>query len=668
MSKYSLTKHQRSLQEALNYCQHNQFNEAKSIYLDLIKILPNHPQVLTNLGTIEIQFGFIQQGIDLLKKSLKIDPWQSHAIANLGNALLEIDQHEEAIEFFDRAISIRPKDAENFYNKARALRGLVNFEDAILCYSKAIELNPNHFLAINNRGFILNLQGKYKLALDEFNRALEINPHFVEAHTNLGISFAGLKMYSEAIASYDLAIHINPEYPEAYTKRGLSLNELKEYELAIKDFNKAISLDAKSAEVYNGLGLSFYYLRDYEKASENYDKALFLNSNFYEAIVNKEVILFQLKKYDAALELCDIGIKLKPNKPELHVNRAQIYIELGKYDDAFFEFDEAMKLKDGYADAIYNAALLYLNHKNFEKGWDFYEKRLETEKYQGDITFKNDNLKLNDLEVINKRILIHNEQGLGDQILYLSLVRELDVKHNKVIVLVNPRLINLFKRSCSEIDFRSKETSINSIQHDYQLLSASLGKFLRKSELDFLKQPRSYLKSNQELTKKLKDEFASIKKVTCGIAWKSKNEDVGIEKSLALEDLLPILKIKDIRFVDLQYGETKNEKDLILQKYGISINKIEEIDNFNDIDGLASLIDACDFIVTTSNVTAHIAGALGKNVYLIVPSARGKIWYWHEGDTKSLWYPTINQFNLPRNENVEPTIRQIANKIRDDYL
>ncbi len=660
---------QRLLQEALNYCQHNQFNEAKAIYLDLIKTLPNHPQILTNLGTIDIQFGFIQQGIDLLKRSLKIDPWQSHAISNLGNGLLELNQHKEAIEFFDRAISISPKNADSYYNKGRALRELGNLEDAIICYSKAIEFNPKHFLAMNNRGFIYNVLKKYDLALNDFDSALKINSNYAEAYTNKGASLSGLGKHKESVDCFIIAIQINPHYAEAFTKLGISLNTCREYEKAIEVFNNAISCDPNALEAYNGRGLSFFYLRQYDEAGADFDKSLFLNSDFYEAINNKGLVFLQKKVYSAALELFNKGIKLKPNKSASFINKAQVLIELGQYDSALIEFNEAIKVKPDSVEAYYNSALLYLNIKNFKKGWDFYEKRIETEKYLGDALYKDKNRELKDINVVNKAILIHNEQGLGDQILYLSLIRELDFKNNKIIVLVNPRLIDLFKRCYPEMDFLSKETTVvGSVKYDYHLLSASLGKFLRKSELDFHEQPRGYLKSNQGLTKKLKNEFASTKKVTCGIAWKSKNEDVGIEKSLALEDLLPILKIKDIRFVDLQYGETKNERDLVLQKYDISINKIEEIDNFNDIDGLASLIDACDFILTTSNVTAHIAGALGKNVYLIVPSARGKIWYWHEGDTKSLWYPTINQFNLPKNENAEPTINKIADKIRDDYL
>ena len=107
-----------------------------------------------------------------------------------------------------------------------------------------------------------------------------------------------------------------------------------------------------------------------------------------------------------------------------------------------------------------------------------------------------------------------------------------------------------------------------------------------------------------------------------------KNDDLGEHKSLSLKKLEKLLKLKDITFVDLQYGDTRKERQSFYKKYGINLIKIKEIDNYDDIEGLAALIDACDFVVTVSNTTAHIAGAIGKQTYLMLPKGKGKLWYW----------------------------------------
>ena len=122
--------------------------------------------------------------------------------------------------------------------------------------------------------------------------------------------------------------------------------------------------------------------------------------------------------------------------------------------------------------------------------------------------------------------------------------------------------------------------------------------------------------------------------------------------------------------IDLQYGDTREEREALKKRNGININKVNDIDNFSNIDGLASLIDACDFIVTISNVTAHIAGALGKKVFLMVPYSKGRCWYWHDGLKQSLWYPSIQIFSqteagdwsLPINQIKEKILKEIAHE------
>jgi tetratricopeptide (TPR) repeat protein len=668
MGKSPSIKNKKLLQDALNYCQHNQLNQAKSIYLDLIKILPNHPEVLTNLGTIEIQLGYIQEGINLLKRSLKVDPFQSHAIANLGNGLLEIDQHEDAIAFFDKAILSNPKNAENYYNKGRALRGINNLDEAILSYDKALELNSNHFLALNNRGFIFNIKGKFELALIDLDMAIKINPNIPEAYLNKGITLNELGNYQEAIRNFDIAIHINSQYSEAYSRRGIALDHLSEYKAAIDSFDKAILIDENFPEPYNGRAHALFKLHIFDRALEDYNKALTLNPNYYEALINKSVILLEKKEYHNALEIIDKGIKLKPNKLEGYLNKAQIYLETEKHDLALEEFNKIFERASEYPKAYYNASLLHLRSKRFNKGWELYEKRTKLDKYKSEVDLSEHLEKLESLEVKKKRILIINEQGLGDQILYLSLIRELDADNNEIIVLVDPRLIDLFKRSCPKIEFIPKLTQIDLPAIDYYSLSGSLGKFLRKSIEDFKSQPNGYLKSDIRLTEKLKKRLREDNKIICGLAWKSKNENVGIDKSIDLVDYLPILKIDKIKFINLQYGETEQERKQIYDNHKVNIESIGEIDNFNDIDGLASLVDACDIIVTTSNVTAHLAGALGKTVYLVVPLARGRIWYWHYNTKNSLWYPSVEQFEIIMNLPKKNTIEKIAYRIKESFL
>jgi ADP-heptose:LPS heptosyltransferase len=178
---------------------------------------------------------------------------------------------------------------------------------------------------------------------------------------------------------------------------------------------------------------------------------------------------------------------------------------------------------------------------------------------------------------------------------------------------------------------------------DSHLAIGSLGKFLRKTGKSFENQSKKFLYSNEKRKNELKKFFSPTKKLLFGIAWKSKNEKIGHFKSINLDEYIPLLKLPNIDFVNLQYGDTKDEINQIEKKYKIKIHNIDELDKFHDLDGLFSLVDLCDYVITSSNVTAHIAGALGKKTFLIIPNLYGAAWYWHD-DNFVGWYPSVRIF------------------------
>jgi hypothetical protein len=315
-----------------------------------------------------------------------------------------------------------------------------------------------------------------------------------------------------------------------------------------------------------------------------------------------------------------------------------------------------------------NLSLIYLNLKKYSDGWSFYEKRLENEKWQNSFIIENKKPILHSFDFEGKKILVISEQGIGDQIMYLSLLNEIDSTRNEIIVALDNRLIDLFKRTFRHIGFIGFDVSINSLNYDYYLPSCSLGKFFRNSGDSFKNQKVAYLKSDESKTKNLKNKLTANGNKLCGVSWKSKNPEFGEHKSMALTEYLPILNLDKINFVNLQYGDTQEEIKNLKFQYNVSIEEIDGIDLFNDIDDLVALVDACDFILTSSNVTAHIAGALGKETYLLVPYAKGKIWYWHDGDKKSLWYPSVQQYFQSENGSWDNAIPEIKDEIQRKYL
>jgi hypothetical protein len=176
-----------------------------------------------------------------------------------------------------------------------------------------------------------------------------------------------------------------------------------------------------------------------------------------------------------------------------------------------------------------------------------------------------------------------------------------------------------------------------------------------------------YIVANDTLTKSLKNYPCPTKKLKCGVAWKSNNQMMGKDKSILLSDLNDIFQVDDYEFINLQYGDTQKEIEDLEKYYGVKLKSIEGIDLFNNIDGLLSIIQTCDFVVTTSNVTAHLAGALGKATYLLVPYSVGRIWYWHE-EAISSWYPSISLYSQGENFEWSGAIKEIAFRLKNETL
>ena len=227
--------------------------------------------------------------------------------------------------------------------------------------------------------------------------------------------------------------------------------------------------------------------------------------------------------------------------------------------------------------------------------------------------------------------------------------------------MVDKKLKPLFQSSFPHINFVEK---IHAHEIDCHIPMGDLGRFFINNFDDVKARSHPFIKVNQQRTESLKKLLPSDKKI-CGISWVSVNEDLGRDKSMSLEQLKDILLLPNMVFVDLQYGDTSHERQSFYEKYGVKILKIEEVDNFDDIEGLASLIDLCDCVLSVSNTTVHIAGAIGKPTYLMLPKGKGKLWYWSKQGTQSIWYKSIQIFEQNKIGEWNEVICNALNKLKE---
>ena len=247
------------------------------------------------------------------------------------------------------------------------------------------------------------------------------------------------------------------------------------------------------------------------------------------------------------------------------------------------------------------------------------------------------------------RVLLWAEQGLGDEILFAGLLRHARRPGVELTLSADKRLHPVFRRAFPNIELIDRAPLAQMRLDDGYDAQAPMGDLAYLLGLDaqaIAADRTPYLLPNPVRRMQLKADHPVLQSpVVCGLAWRSANPQWHAHKSVRLQDFHELLATPGMRFVNLQYGPVDEEIDSVRRMLGVEVHRARGLDPFHDLEGLLALIDACDIVVTTSNVTAHLAGALGKRAAVLVPSGMSRLWYWHLADDTSFWYPSLRLFH-----------------------
>lgn len=577
-----------------------------------------------------------------LKHALKVDPKNLPALQIMGLICATQLRYKEAEKNFKRAVILDPKNGAIHYNLAKVLQELGEHRESLFYHGKAIQLCPDNIEALLNYGKSLSKLGEHIKALNIFTGLVKINSNFYEALLNAGATLADLKRYDEALVFHNKAIDLKPEGYDAWANKGLTLSELKRFDEALSSLENAACLRPNHPMAWSNKGRILNQLKRFDEALISFDRSIHLKPDDYDAWANRGFTLSELKRFDEALASHEQAISLKPNYPEAWSNKGITLKEIRKFDEALISFNRAIDLEPNYHKALFNRGILQLQNLNFIDGWQDYEHRWNVQ----DLIDKK--LKSTKPEWVgsksHNRLLIWGEQGIGDQILFGSILNDLKEFPQEKIVALDGRLLSIFARSFPNYTFIDKDQYISEETYDEQISISSLGKFFRREISDFRNNLKPYLLFNNS-TLIPKHQFGNNKnRKVLGISWRSSNPNLGNDKSATLLDFMSILKNINFEFINLQYGETEFEINQAQDLSKKPILTMPHVDLFNDFDSLLSMMNACDVILTTSNSTAHFAGACGKKVLLLLPYSVGKFWYWADINGISLFYPNVKVF------------------------
>ncbi|MBF0444416.1 MAG: hypothetical protein HQL68_02420, partial [Magnetococcales bacterium] len=336
------------------------------------------------------------------------------------------------------------------------------------------------------------------------------------------------------------------------------------------------------------------------------------------------------------------------------------------------------------SDACHNLGLLQLLLGDFKNGWKNIDFRWKSDLLDYNRYARCKKLLWSGESLAFKRVLVWEEQGVGESILFSSMVPDLIALGAKVVLECDKRLIPLFSRSFPKITciHNRDPLTINSPHNRYDFIVpfGNLCRWLRPDINSFVSSATNLVASTKkkevfrsryrDIALQVEDENRPInqpgvlrnnKNILVGISWYSKSLGHGKNKSMTLLDLQSLIAIPGVTFVNLQYGDTLREREEFIKKTGIKIINDDSIDQMKDLDSFAAQVAAMDMVVTISNTTAHMAGALRIPTLLMLATV--PLWYWKLDCDDSPWYPGLRIFRQKTRGEWEDVVDQVVKEV-----
>lgn len=494
------------------------------------------------------------------------------------------------------------------------------------CYRQVLALDANNAEALHLLGVVALQSNAAEEAVRLIKRAVRKNPREPAMLVNLGAAHRKAGQLAEARAAYEAALKLAPNLADAYFNLSKVLFDMGDMDGALVASEKCIALNPGQAEAYLNLGNACKFKADSDRAMAAYEQALKLAPGLAQAWGNIAAIHIDRCDFTRAIELLDRAVSLDPGAGELRFKRSLVALRMG----------------------------------DFAQGWEDYESRFVADKEKVP-RFEAPPPYWTGEDLKDKTILLWTEQGLGDEVLYASMIGEVIAQARSCIIECSPRMVPVFARSfpaATVVRYRGQGLRTTApTEFDTQIAVASLGRFFRRSLAEF---PRhtGYMKAAAARTAELRARYraAAPGNLVVGVSWRSKNDSIGEWKSTQLSDWSEVLRVPGVTFVNLQYGDCAQELKAVKDQMGVAVVQDPEVDPMKNVDDFFAQVAAMDMVITTSNTTAHAAGSLNVPTWLLLNSGPAALWYWFIDRDDSPWYPSVRIFRRPARE-TEPNAR-----------
>lgn len=583
---------------------------------------------------------------------LAVEPRHAEALHLLGVLMHQSGRHEPALALIDRAVALAPSAAA-FSNRASVLRALGRLEDALPSHDEALRRAPNLAPAHANKAEILLELGRPEEALACYDQALALRPRDATALANRGVALEALGRPDDAVASYDLALALRPD-ARTHANRGNALHKLGRHDEAVESYARAIALGLDDPELWFTQGNALLELDRPEESLASYDRALALRPDYVEAWNNRGNALRALARYEAAIASYAHALALDPGSHQARVNTGNVLQIINRHDKALAYYDAVLADDPDHADAHWNGSMCRLALGDFEQGWRDFEWRFQVAPARDYA----EPLWLGQEIPAGATVLLHAEQGFGDTLQFCRYAPMVTALGARVVIETQPALKRLLTTldGVARVVAQGEATGPFDLQCPLLSLPLAFG-----TRVDTVPAKVPYLRADPQASAAWRARLAALPGVKVGLVWagnpRSFNRiaaETDRRRSITLDHYAPLAAIPGVTLVSLQKdaaGEQARHPPA-----GMVIHDwTEELADFADT---AALVAALDLVIGVDTSVVHVAGALGKPVWIL--NRLGACWRWMRERTDTPWYPNARLFRQQRPGDWGPVIQEVC--------
>jgi tetratricopeptide (TPR) repeat protein/glycosyltransferase involved in cell wall biosynthesis len=608
-----------------------------------LALKPESGEIQCNLGIALRGQGKLNESVEVLRNAAVLRPDLAEVHHNLGVALCETGEQAEAEGYLRRSLALKPDYVEAHNNLGLALRALGKLDESEQSLRRALALKPDYAEAHNNLGCVLRERGQYADAEASFARAVALNPDLTEAYNNLGGALTDRGELGAAEENLRRAVALRPDYGDAHANLGVTLKKQRRLDEAAESLRRAVVLQPLSAEVHNNLGSVLGEQGKTDEAVETLHHALALKPDYADAHSNLGVVLRDQDKLDEALVSFRRALTLKPDYSEGHYNLAVLLEDLDNQDEAMVAYERAIALKADYADAHFGAALARLLQGDLEQGFAEYEWRWRIPAFSGSrpqfIQPDWDGSPL-----AGRTLLVYAEQGLGDTLQFARYLPLLATQGGHIVLEAQRELVPVLRSLAGDVRVVARGEQLPAFDVHAPLLSLP---YLLGTTLETIPGAVPYLQPDPGRVAAWEEELAGLVAdrgtLRVGLVWAGNPDHKGDRRrSLPLAALAPLAQLPGVHLLGLQKGPAAVQAEA--PAAGLELTNLGP--QLADFEDTAGVVQQLDLVITVDTAVAHLAGALGRPVWVLLPFAPD--WRWLRGRADSPWYPSARLFRQER--------------------